>query len=129
LTIAGWTHTYHLRDQGNGTLTAPGFSATLKQARASLNDSYQSVSSSGTSSTVVGSMYDGGSEDDSSFLVNDEEETVTLIAEGISATVDYVTGAVVMNVSTATAKKNTIKTMAEATGSSGTVIDITGRLF
>jgi hypothetical protein len=129
LTISGWTHTYHLRDQGNGTLTAPGFSATLKQARASLNDSYQSVSSSGTSSTVAGSMYDGGSEDDSSFLVNDEEETVTLIAEGISATVDYVTGAVVMNVSTATAKKNTIKTMAEATGSSGTVIDITGRLF
>lgn len=129
LTIAGWTHTYHLRDNGSGAMTASGFSATLKQARASLNDSYQSVSSSGTSSTVVGSMYDGGSEDDSSFLVNDDEETVTLIAEGISATVDYVTGAVVINVSTATAKKNTIRTRAEATGSSGTVIDITGRLF
>ena len=104
LTIGGWTHTYKLRDNGSGAMSAGGFTATLSQARASLEDasSYGSESSKGGTS---GSSYDHGSSVSDDFALNESESTVMVSAGGISATVDYVTGAVVFDLTTATGKR------------------------
>jgi len=126
VTIAGWTHTYKLRDNGSGAMSAPGFSATLSQARASLKDAQSYTTETGPGEYTSGT-YTGGAEDESSFALDTNEETVTLIAGGISATVDYVTGQVVLDLSTATASKDTIRARARSTEATATTIDITGR--
>ncbi len=132
LTIGGWTHTYKLRDNGSGAMSAPGFSATLSQARAASEDSAQASSAGSTVTSYGSGPYLGGysnsssaASDDSSFALNDTEKTVTVVAGGISATIDYVTGAVVFDLTTATGVKDTIATRAVASGSTSTDINLT----
>ena len=132
LTIGGWTHTYRLRDNGSGAMSAPGFSATLSQARTAIEDSAVSSSGGGTVTSVGAVAYLGGytnsssgASEDSSFALNETEKTVTVVAGGISATIDYVTGAVVFDLTTATGVKDTISTKAVASGSTQASINLT----
>lgn len=122
--IGGWSHTYALRDNGSGAMSAPGFSATLSQARASLKDSSQFSTSTPQSSGY--GIYSGGSEIGEEYAQDSKEETVTLIAGGISASVDYVTGQVVFDLATATAVKDTISSRSAKSGSTSTVTTIQG---
>lgn len=124
LTIGGWTHTYKLRDNGGGGMSAEGFVATLSQARASLEDSGSYTSSSGTTGFNSG-IDDGGSSGDD-FALNESESTSMVTAGGISATIDYVTGAVILDLTTATGKLDTIATRAMSSTSTATTKDITG---
>ncbi len=115
--IAGRNHTYRMRDDAQGNMTADGFEEILSQCRASLNDSQSYASQKSTSSTSgtsgSGSSGSGGNE---TFRLGDEETTTTLVAGGISATVDYVTGQVVIDLSTATSTTYTIATKAVKAG-------------
>lgn len=132
LTIGGWTHTYRLRDNGSGAMSAPGFSATLSQARAATEDSALSSSGGGSVTSYGAGAYLGGytnsstsASDSSSFALNETESTATVVAGGISATIDYVTGAVVFDLTSATGVKDTISARAVASGSTQTTINLT----
>ena len=127
LAIGGWNHTYKLRDNGSGAMSAPGFSATLSQARASLKDSSQYSRSVDSSGYGMGGYKPATGEEtdtDSNFLIDSKESTVSLIAGGISASIDYVTGQVVFDLSTATATKSTISAQAQSRTVAGTTINI-----
>ena len=113
VSIGEWNHTYVLRDHGNGTMSAHGFFITLSQARAAIGEMNQH-GSSGTGGTRTRPSTSEGHE--SSFLTDKAETTETLTAGGISATIDYITGAVTIDLSTATAHKNTITAKAIAKG-------------
>ena len=125
LTIGGWTHTYKLRDNGSGAMSADGFTATLSQARASLKDANSSGSESSKGGTK-GTGYNNDSSVSDDFALNKSESTVMVSAGGISATVDYVTGAVVFDLTTATGKKDTISSKAISSEATVTKTNITG---
>ena len=115
LTIGGWNHAYRLRDNGSGAMSAPGFTATLSQARECLTDA-KVISTAGVDWSGY-RRYDSDSSTGQDIQEGSKESTITLVAGGISATVDYVTGQVVFDLSTATATKSTI----DASGASSTM--------
>ena len=128
LSIGGWTHTYKLRDNGSGAMSAPGFSATLSQARASLNDSSQyntSVDQEGHGMGGGPTLNDSGNTD-SDILIGSKESTVNIVAGGLSATIDYVSGQVVFDLTTATARKSTISARAQSRTATATTIKVDG---
>lgn len=126
LTIGDWTHTYKLRDNGSGAMSAGGFTAKLSQARASLEDASSYGSESSLGGRGYGSSYDYGSSVSDDFALNESESTVMVSAGGISATVDYVTGAVVFDLTTATGKKDTISSKAISSRATVTEKNISG---
>ena len=115
LTIGGWNHAYRLRDNGSGAMSAPGFTATLSQARECLTDA-KVISTAGVDWSSY-RRYNSGAATGQDIQEGSKESTITLVAGGISATVDYVTGQVVFDLSTATATKSTI----DASGASSTM--------
>ena len=115
LTIGGWNHAYRLRDNGSGAMSAPGFTATLSQARECLTDA-KVISTAGVDWSGY-RRYNSDSSTGQDIQEGSKESTITLVAGGISATVDYVTGQVVFDLSTATATKSTI----DASGASSTM--------
>ncbi len=118
--IGGFDHTYVLRDKGDGTMSAPGWTATDKQCRASLDDSH-SYSANNTTATGGGSSGGGSG---NTFALDETEKTISIKVGGISATVDYVTGAVVLDLSTATATKSTITARAQSKTQTSTTVDV-----
>ena len=128
LSIGGWTHTYKLRDNGSGAMSAPGFSATLSQARASLNDSSQYNTSVDQEGHGMGGgpRLNDNSNTDSDILIGSKESTVNIVAGGLSATIDYVSGQVVFDLTTATARKSTISARAQSRTATATTIKVDG---
>ena len=131
LAIGGWNHTYKLRDNGSGAMSAPGFSATLSQARASLNRSSQYSTAVVTTGHSMGGYNPGGGsgETDSDYSLDNTEQTVTLMAGGISASIDYVTGQVIFDLTKATAQKDTISARASKSGATTTDINVKNRVY
>lgn len=130
VSVGGWEHTYKLRDQGNGTMQSHGFFVVLNQARASIRDSHQykySGTTGGFSYGIENPNYEEKWEDSDTFLEDKSEETKTLTVGGISATVDYTSGAVVIDLSGAHGSKETISAQAIAKGGTFSSEDITYR--
>ncbi len=121
-TVGGRSHTYTMRDDGQGSLAADGFTEIISQCRSSLADASSYASSSSGSSNDDGGS---GSDDGDSYTLNDEEKTVTLVGGGISGTVDYVTGAVTIDLTTATSTTYTVTAQAKsATSETATLDDV-----
>ncbi|PIE72295.1 MAG: hypothetical protein CSA20_08505 [Deltaproteobacteria bacterium] len=102
LNVNGRTHTYTMRDNGNGAMYAEGFTVVLSQCRASLEDSLEYVTSSKKGSSG------------NTFTQEDTEKTITFSAGPISGTVDYVTGDVVLDLTTAISSTYTLATEAKS---------------
>ncbi len=120
VSVGGFNHTYVLRDVGNGVLRAPGWTATEKQCRASLEDSHSY--NSGKDASVAGGV--SGSDNDTTFAMDQTEETIAIKVGGISGTVDYVTGNVTIDLSTADAIKSTILARAQSKTQAASSFDI-----
>lgn len=116
VTVEGWNHTWKLLDDGDGKLYALAWKATLSQSRAATSSSSQ-YSSSGSSTSSDGSQYafaGGSTSSDPSqsgsggdYQSDSVETNTTIAVNGWTATVDYVTGQVVCDLSTATGTKKT----------------------
>lgn len=100
----GRRHTYKLQDMGDGTLAADGFTETLSQSR---NESSDVVDKRGTQGNKVTAG--------SSIVENETESNTTIVAGGIGATVDYVTGQVVIDLTTAVSETIAITANAKST--------------
>ncbi len=108
--IGGRDHIYRMRDDGQGNMSAEGFEDILSQCRASLQDSSAYSNKTGSSGGPGGST--GGTTGSDTYALDEQENTVTLAAGGITGTVDYVTGAVLLDLSTATSTTYTISARA-----------------
>lgn len=127
LSIGGWTHTYQFRDNGSGQMSAAGFRATLSQARACTNASKTNTITTGNTQSNPGSQQGSGSGSGSEYSMDSSEVTSSLLAGGITATVDYTTGQVVFDLTGATSTKSDIRSKASKQGSSNSSIHVTGR--
>ena len=125
--IGGWTHTYRFRDDGSGTLRADGFSAVISQSRACTEQAGQSSTVKGESSTWSSAISTGGSSSSSSYAMDDNESNKSVVGGGITATVDYTTGRIVFDLTTATSTTSTITSKAAKSGSENSEINTRGR--
>ena len=126
VSVGGWTHTYKMFDWGDGKLTADGFAATLSQCRESLADS-SVIATDGTSWSSYYSYTDSSSTG-SDIVEGSSEKTVTLSVGSISAQVDYVTGATMVDLSTAIGVKTTISASSKSSSKASESIDIDARI-
>lgn len=128
MTIGGASHVYNFRDNGQGRLGADGFSKIISQSRASLHsaNSAGSVfdSQTGYAYSWMGGWNGDGYSNSGDYAQNDSENNKTLTAGGIAATIDYVTGQVVFDLTTATSVTTEITSGAGKTGSENAIHDV-----
>lgn len=127
LSIGGWTNTYRFRDNGSGHMQADGFSAVISQSRACTDQAGQSSTVKGESHTNANASLSGGSSSSGSYATNESENNTSVIAGGITATIDYTTGQVVFDLTGATSTTSTISCSAGKNGSNNSTINTTGR--
>jgi len=108
-TVGGISHTYVMGDDGEGNLYAKGFTQVLSQCRSCETDS--SVYAAKSSNGALG---DSGNSSSESYVTNDTEKTVTIVAGGITGTIDYVTAVVVLDLTSAVSYTYTITNYAES---------------
>ena len=104
LTVGGISHTYEMRDDASGNLSADGFTQIVSQCRSCNSDS-----------SVYDSDSTDSSEDSDSYSLDSTEETVKVSGGSISGTIDYVTGGVVLDLTGATAKRYTVSATTKTT--------------
>ena len=102
MSIGGWTHPYQFRDDGNGRMGAEGFNQELFQCSSNSDSSSGSGTVSGGGySHGLGSGSSSGGSSSSSNSYDSSESNKSVSAGPISATIDYLTGQVVFDLTEA----------------------------
>lgn len=121
MSTGGASHTYHLRDNGSGQMSAPGWRQVISQCRTSTKQSTQQTSNETTSIQTRRGKTSGEHSAGEEYKMNSTEDTTAVSVGPISASIDYVTGQVVFDLTQAGGQQSVIHAQANKSGQGNSV--------